>query len=209
MATTTNYGWTTPDNTDLVKDGALAIRTLGSAIDTSMNTALGTKKAGMVLLNTTSFSGVASQSINDVFSATYDYYKIFISVFGSALQTLNVRLRVSGADNSSSIYNRERTEIDSTSVVAARATNQSLWQISEYGATANTTTSIVDMSLAFPFLAQNTVGQSFNTQLRTEDGVRTELMNFNHKSATSFTGYTLLAGAGTISGKVITYGLNQ
>jgi hypothetical protein len=36
MATTTNYGWTTPDNTDLVKDGALAIRTLGSAIDTTL-----------------------------------------------------------------------------------------------------------------------------------------------------------------------------
>lgn len=36
MATTTNFGWTTPDNTALVKDGALAIRTLGSAIDTSM-----------------------------------------------------------------------------------------------------------------------------------------------------------------------------
>jgi len=36
MATTTNFGWTTPDNTDLVKNGALAIRTLGSAIDTSL-----------------------------------------------------------------------------------------------------------------------------------------------------------------------------
>jgi len=36
VATTTNYGWTTPDNTGYVKDGALAIRTLGSAIDTSM-----------------------------------------------------------------------------------------------------------------------------------------------------------------------------
>jgi hypothetical protein len=35
MATTTNYSWTTPDDTDLVKDGAAAIRTLGSAIDTS------------------------------------------------------------------------------------------------------------------------------------------------------------------------------
>jgi hypothetical protein len=35
MATTTNYGWTTPDDTDLVKDGAAAIRTLGSAIDTT------------------------------------------------------------------------------------------------------------------------------------------------------------------------------
>jgi hypothetical protein len=36
MATTTNYGWTTPDNTGYVKDGALAIRTLGSAIDTTL-----------------------------------------------------------------------------------------------------------------------------------------------------------------------------
>lgn len=35
MATTTNFGWTTPNDTDLVKDGAAAIRTLGSAIDTS------------------------------------------------------------------------------------------------------------------------------------------------------------------------------
>ena len=35
MATTTNFGWTTPDDTDLVKDGASAIRTLGSGIDTS------------------------------------------------------------------------------------------------------------------------------------------------------------------------------
>ena len=36
MANTTNFNWETPDDTDLVKDGAAAIRTLGSAIDTSM-----------------------------------------------------------------------------------------------------------------------------------------------------------------------------
>lgn len=36
MATTTNFSWTTPDDTSLVKDGAAAIRSLGSAIDTSM-----------------------------------------------------------------------------------------------------------------------------------------------------------------------------
>lgn len=35
MATTTNFGWTTPNNTDLVKDGASAIRTLGNGVDTS------------------------------------------------------------------------------------------------------------------------------------------------------------------------------
>lgn len=36
MATTTNFGWETPDDTDLVKDGALAMRTLGNSIDTSL-----------------------------------------------------------------------------------------------------------------------------------------------------------------------------
>ncbi len=35
MATTTNYGWTTPDDTALVKEGAAAIRTLGSSVDTT------------------------------------------------------------------------------------------------------------------------------------------------------------------------------
>lgn len=35
MPTTSNFGWTTPADTDLVKDGALAIRTLGNGIDTS------------------------------------------------------------------------------------------------------------------------------------------------------------------------------
>jgi hypothetical protein len=38
MATTTNYGWTTPDDTALVKDGAAAIRTLGSSIDSTLKT---------------------------------------------------------------------------------------------------------------------------------------------------------------------------
>lgn len=36
MPTTSNFGWTTPADTDLVKDGALAIRTLGNGIDTSL-----------------------------------------------------------------------------------------------------------------------------------------------------------------------------
>ena len=38
MATSPIYCWAEPDNTDLVKNGALAIRTLGNAIDTTMGT---------------------------------------------------------------------------------------------------------------------------------------------------------------------------
>ena len=35
MPNTTNFNWVTPADTDLVKDGAAAIRTLGNGIDTS------------------------------------------------------------------------------------------------------------------------------------------------------------------------------
>ncbi len=37
MANSPYYGWQEPDNTDFVKDGALAMRTLGDAIDTTLN----------------------------------------------------------------------------------------------------------------------------------------------------------------------------
>ena len=37
MATSTNYGWTEPDDSDYLKEGAEAIRTLGNAIDTTVN----------------------------------------------------------------------------------------------------------------------------------------------------------------------------
>ena len=36
MPTTSNFGWTTPADTDLVKDGAAAIRTLGNGVDASL-----------------------------------------------------------------------------------------------------------------------------------------------------------------------------
>jgi hypothetical protein len=35
MATSPNYAWPEPDNTAFVKDGALAMRTLGNAIDST------------------------------------------------------------------------------------------------------------------------------------------------------------------------------
>ena len=131
MATTTNYGWTTPDDTDLVKNGADAIRDLGSAIDTSMNTALGTKKAGLVLLNTTSFSAVSSQSINDVFSATYKNYLVQFVGTQSTSAGFTMRLRVSGADNTNSTYNNAGvTYLSNNSTTTLGAENATSFNLS-------------------------------------------------------------------------------
>jgi hypothetical protein len=52
MANTANFGWETPDDTDLVKDGAAAMRTLGNSIDTSMGELRG-GTTGQILSKTT------------------------------------------------------------------------------------------------------------------------------------------------------------
>ena len=65
MATTTNYGWTTPDDTALVKDGASAIRTLGTSVDTTTkalnpSTTLGDIEYRSSTANTNTRLGVGS-----------------------------------------------------------------------------------------------------------------------------------------------------
>ena len=75
MATTTNFGWVTPDNTDLVKDGASAIRTLGSSIDSSMGDLKG-GTTGQVLSKTTGtdmdFTWVTTDDTNAIQNAIVD-----------------------------------------------------------------------------------------------------------------------------------------
>ena len=205
MATTTpNYGWTVPTSTDLVKDGATAIETLGDAIDASMNTALGTKKAGMVLLNTTSFSGVSSGSVNDVFSATYENYRIIATLVGTTVEAFNMRLRVSGADNSTNNYYFVGTDLNSSSasVTVRGGDPNTSWRL---GAIGNDFT-ILTIDVAGPQTSAKTAfvsaGGAGNGTNEAYGG------NFGgfFSATTSFTGFTIL-GASNFSGTVRTYGV--
>ena len=152
MSTTSAYGWNIPDNTDLVKDGALAIRTLGNAIDTSMNTALGTKKAGMVLLNTTSFSAVASQAFNSVFSASYDNYRIVFDGLASTSNSMNLRYRSGTTDDTSNNYVIQDIYAGGTSLNTFRTTDTSA------GLGLDTTRTFFVMDIANVFAATATGG---------------------------------------------------
>lgn len=205
MATTTNYGWTTPDNTDLVKDGALAIRTLGSAIDTSMNTALGTKKAGMVLLNTTSFSAVASQSISSVFSSTYDNYKIELSITAnSAGPNIQLRFRDAGGDVSTALYGyrvKNFSSLGSGSDGDVQGRTQTLALLTPQGLGTPFGTSL---EIFAPNLASFTMGVNNGS---VEVG-NYYLGAFAYNATTQFTGFSIISSTGTITGKVSTYGYN-
>ncbi len=205
MATTTNYSWTTPDDTALVKDGASAIRALGTAIDTSMNTALGTKKAGMVLLNTTSFSGVSSVSLPaNTFTSTYTNYRIMYLAEVNSVGQLTMRLRAAGTDNTTSNYSFQNFYINSTSMLAGRATSQTSWEViyqQSYDnpmtidlfrpqATAKTLILLTTMKDPYHLGAQMAIGQTGG--------------GFN--ATTSFDSATFIASAGTITGTVLVYG---
>ena len=210
MPNTTNYSFPTPADTDLVKNGADAIRDLGDAVDTAMNTALGTKKSGLVLLNTTSFSAVASQSFSDVFSATYNSYKIVVStIYGTTATDLRVRLRVSGSDNSSSIYNFQRLEYSNITLSGGRSTNQTSWAGGEF-TNSSTVISSGELFLSNPFNAVHTTGQSSWVSLANGvDLQRIDRFDWVHKSNDSFTGFTIFGGAGNITGTLSVYGFNK
>jgi hypothetical protein len=75
MATSPNFSWPEPDNTDLVKNGALAIRTAVNAIDTSMAELKG-GTTGQVLSKTSAtdmdFTWVTTDDANAIQNAIVD-----------------------------------------------------------------------------------------------------------------------------------------
>jgi len=201
MSTTSAYGWNIPDNTDLVKDGALAIRTLGNAIDTSMNTALGTKKAGMVLLNTTSFSGVASQSIDSVFSSAYQNYTINFSIATVSSTVFRVRFRTGGVTNTSSTYNYQQLSYNSTTLTGARSLSDNNFKIT-YN---NNNDHGGNILLLNPF---DSTKQTFGNA-RVTGGADANLSDCKFAATTSFDGILIYPDAGNMTGTVSIFGFNN
>jgi hypothetical protein len=224
MATTTNYGWTTPDDTSLVKDGAAAIRTLGSAIDTSLvdlrggttgqilkkasNTQMdfewGAASSGLTVINTTSFSAVSSQSINDVFSATYASYKIITNITTSdAAPSLQFRLRVSGTDTTSG-YRSQYLFGNNTSIGGSRdLTNQ--WTMSYVVSNRPTNPTF---NVHNPF-ATNTTTAEVNYIEAPIGSIISYLTVFGIDNTTSYTGCTIYPSTGTMTGSITILGLSS
>jgi hypothetical protein len=224
--TTTNFGWDIPQSTDLVKDGATAIAALGQDIDTAfvdfkggttgqvlkktsgtdLDVEWGTASSGLTLINTTSFSGVSSQSVSDVFSTTYDNYKIIVAANSStAANSLRVRMRVSGADNSTSNYFFAGFQLNSNAStgVAFSGETQTSGQLVILDANVRM---LATMDVLNPFLTEKTVFTGFGQRV----GNHNMNMSFVEvELTTSFTGFTLFPASGTMTGTVSVYGYSK
>jgi hypothetical protein len=153
------------------------------------------------------FSGASTVSLNDVFSATYDNYKIdviYTSASGNAADTL--RLRVSGADNSTSNYNYSGIFLrtNATTIPYGNTSQTSFGDLVAHSTNGNEAFSI---NMYSPFLAERT---KYNCASIDQDGTSI-LSHFQagvFAATTSFTGFTLISGSGTFTGKIRVYGYN-
>jgi hypothetical protein len=204
MATTTNYSWSTPDDTALVKDGASAIRTLGSSVDSTLGTALNNKlHAGLVLISATSIgSGVASVSLTSPFSATYDSYKIVLTncALSSAGSNLHWQLAASGTQATTNYsYGIAAMDYAANSFNYIRGQNTSQI-VSGMVVTANNVTSTT-FDLLNPFATNPTIfsGLSFVGNSAGYAGMGAGY----HSTATSYNGLRLSVSSGTLTGGVV------
>jgi hypothetical protein len=203
MGTTTNNGWTYPESTDLVKDGATAIQTLADDIDTTLGV-YAPSTSGLTLINTTSFSGVSSQSVNDVFSTTYKNYKILFNSTTGALNTL-FRLRVSGSDAATGY-------LANTFIAFSTATGTFSNTISDNATSAIITgysPNYFSFDLVDVFEAANTIGVGIAAGRESDPRVVGGFFNFIKNDTTSYTGFTFFPASGTMTGSVSVYGYNK
>jgi hypothetical protein len=173
--------------------------------------AVATTASGLTLINTTTFSAVASQSVNNVFSATYDNYRILVeidTVSAGGGTGINMRLRVGGADNTSANYFNQRIIGQTTNVTASGAASaDTAWtSISEYDNVGISTSSF---DLFAPFRTATTSLHGTG-QFRYTSSYQYSLLKTGQTTVTtSYTGFTILPPGGTMTGKVRVYGYNQ
>ena len=165
---------------------------------------LGTQP-GLNFISNTSFSAVASHSVNDVFSSTYKNYKIFMNVTSATSSAANVsfRLRVSGADNSTSAYTTGGNYVGAFNVEGGTFVGSATATQAHFANVNTTLGTTSDITMFAPFASEATKFTS------TSAGFRFFNVGGGFTSTTSFTGFTLLASAGNITGSVSVFGLRD
>lgn len=164
--------------------------------------------SGLVTLKAeTAFTTATSVTCDSVFSSTYQNYVINVRYITSLTTDFFFRLRASGTSAATN-YNYRMLLIDSGGVGGSGSTSQT----SFYGGgnTNGTFYSHVQFTLFGPALAEATTILGINNQ---NAGAYTtplsRMFQGAHSTATSYDGFELLIGTGTITGNYSVYGFNK
>jgi hypothetical protein len=204
MGNTVNNNWPYPESSDLVKDGATAIENLADAIDTTLGVFV-PSNPGLTLINTTSFSGVASQSAPaSTFTSTYKNYMAIINVYSDTNRSLSMQFRASGVNKATGYYGNAIQMIYTSTTVTGQATNnQSSFYIGE------TISPTLENGLTLYFFNP---AVATTRSLYSAHGFNGD--NFSSRGgqqidSEAFDSFTIFPNAGTITGSFSVYGVNK
>lgn len=160
-----------------------------------------------IKIATTSFSAASTVNVDNVFSSAYTHYLVVRNFSGTlANNDINVRLRVSGADDTGANYRYQYVYASSTAITAFRGTAQTSFLTVGY--TEATAFGFALLRISNPFDTARTTAWSDYGFDETAN-IRIHRNVFAHDLATSYTGYSVICTSGTITGSVTTYGLKE
>jgi hypothetical protein len=194
---TTNYLFDYPTSTDYVKDGATAIQTLATDVDTTLFTALGGAYPGLRLIKKQSVGSlVSSVNVNGAFSGTYDNYKIIYT--GGVMSIQNNILMYLGA--STSDYSNALIYCPYTGTPTITGLNNNNGPSWNYVGFGNTTSCTLSVDLFQPNISNNTfMSTPHMQQVGLVAGFNAGVIN----NTTSYTSFVLAPMSGTFSGGTI------
>ncbi len=157
--------------------------------------------AGLIHINTTTFSAVASQSVNDVFSATYKNYLIKVVGTIASGNDVAIRFRVSGTDSTAN-YNTQQLLVSASTLTGSRATGQSSGVFGNWDTTFNGN----EIFVYNPFTTEQTMFRSISTN--SNNTVTINERAGRHAVNTAYDGFTILSGS-NITGTIYVYGFKE
>jgi hypothetical protein len=158
-------------------------------------------------------TAAASASLNGVFTSTYSRYVIHYDFPTTSTNLIfTARLRASGSDNSSAVYDQHRNLARGSDATNPTSTNQVAQTSWAFGTNAGTRLHFGSFELARPATATPTlaIGQSWATLNPATAANTTGIIQFGglHRNSTAFDGISIICSTGNATGTIKVFAYN-
>jgi len=183
-----------------------ADNTPGVKLVVPTSVAVGSGSGSVGTSGAVTFSGASSVSLNSCFTSTYTNYKVLIEATGSTTnQTLLMRMRASGTDLSSAVYNFDLIYMTIASSTVNGGNGSSQNQINA-GDVKNTGRILASYEFSNPQLTEYT--NFVGSMAGPADYLRLATTGYV-ANTTSYDGLTIYPTTGTMTGNIRVYGMKN